>query len=305
MLIHNLRIVPLFPEQRTAAIQGQNNANMVYLLASILSSTLILVLFRWMQHSLAVTRHAIVIGYLASVLAGAILFEVDWSLSAQGWFWAAALEGISFYLVFRMIALTTQNAGIAITSIATKMSVVIPTLIGILALGDEVSTLKVIGLVFGALSVFLIVGWRFQVSNWVLPMLVFFCSGMIDASFKLFQVWGLTPAQFPGFLVTVFGFAFITSAAHHIVLPNRIINRSSAVSGIALGLANLGTVYFLLKALAQPAWESSIIYPLNNVGIVLLSTVAAVVLFKERLLAPTLLSLACAAISIVLLYAAH
>lgn len=277
---------------------------MTYLLASIISSTLILVLFRWMQDSPAVTRHTIVVSYLASVLAGATLFDVDWSLTASGWFWPAALEGIGFYIVFRMIALTTQRAGMAVASIATKMSVVIPTSMGILALGESVSALKISGLLFGAVSVFLLVGWRFKVSNWLLPLLVFFCTGLIDASFKLFQIWGLTDEQFPGFVITVFGFAFIASAIHHIVLPDKGINKISAASGVALGLANLGTVYFLLKALAQPAWESSIVYPLNNFGIVLLSTVAAVVVFKERLQLPTVFSLVCALLSIALLYAA-
>lgn len=277
---------------------------MAYLLASIVSSTLILVLFRWMQHSGALTRHTIVVSYLASVLTGALLFDVNWKLNASGWFWPAALEGIGFYVVFRMIALTTQRAGIAVASIATKMSVVIPTSIGILALGESVNILKVSGLIFGTLAVFLIVGWRFKVSNWILPLLVFLSTGMIDASFKLFQIWGLTDEQFPGFIITIFGFAFIAAAVHHLFLPDRIINRISAVSGIALGLANLGTVYFLLKALSQSSWESSIVYPLNNFGIVLLSTVAAVVIFRERLLLPTVLSLVCAVTSIALLYAA-
>lgn len=285
--------------------QGQDNSNMIYLLGSILSSTLILILFRWMQHSSAVTRHAIVVSYLASVIAGAGLFNVDWSISARGWFWAAALEGVGFYIVFRMIALTTESAGITITSIATKMSVVIPTMIGILALGDTVNALKLAGLFFGALSVFLIVGGRFKVSNWVLPLLVFLCTGMIDASFKLFQIWGLTSEQFPGFVITIFGFAFIASALHHMVQPDKHINHISIASGIALGLANLGTVFFLLKALAQPNWESSIVYPLNNVGIVLLSTLTAVVFFKERLRPNTCLSLIFAVLSIGLLYAAR
>ena len=277
---------------------------MIYLIASILSSTMILVLFRWMQQSSADTRHAIVISYLASVLAGIILFDVDWGLNAKGWFWPAALEGIGFYVVFRMIALTTQRAGIAVASIATKMSVIIPTSIGIIALGESVSVLKVSGVIVGALSVFLIVGWRFKVSNWSLPLLVFLSTGLIDASFKLFQIQGLTDEQFPGFVITVFGFAFIASMIHHMMLPDKIINQASVVSGTALGLANLGTVYFLLKALGQPEWESSIVYPLNNFGIVMLSTVTAVVLFGERLKLPSVLSLLCAVMSIVLLYAA-
>lgn len=277
---------------------------MGYILASILASTFILVLFRWMQHSKAVTRHSILVSYLASATTGVILFDVDWGLSSQGWFWPAALEGVGFYLVFRMMALTTQLAGITVASIATKMSVVIPTLIGIVALGESVSALKVGGLIFGILSVFLAAGKNIKVAQWILPLAVFVCTGLIDASFKLFQIWGLTDAQFPGFVITIFGFAFIAAGFHHILQPDRMINRASAISGVALGLANLGTVYFVLKALAQPGWESSIVFPLNNFGIVMASTLTAIIFFGERPATATKLSLGSATIAILLLYAA-
>ena len=277
---------------------------MGYILASILASTMILVLFRWMQHSNAVTRHSIVVSYLTSATAGVFLFDVDWSLSTQGWFWPAALEGIGFYIVFRMMALTTQQAGITVASIATKMSVVIPTLIGIVALGESANTLKIAGLILGIVSVFLASGTRVKVATWFLPLLVFVCTGLIDASFKLFQVWGLTDAQFPAFVVTIFGFAFVAAGVHHVLQPDRMINRASAVSGTALGLANLGTVYFALKALAQPGWESSIVFPLNNFGIVMASTLTAIVFFGERPAVATKLSLCFATAAIVLLYAA-
>jgi len=277
---------------------------MGYILASILASTLILALFQWMQHSQAITRHSIVVSYLTSATAGIILFDVDWSLSSQGWFWPAALEGVGFYIVFRMMALTTQLTGITVASIATKMSVVIPTFIGIVALGESVSILKIGGLVFGIVSVLLAAGSRVKVAKWILPLLVFLCTGLIDASFKLFQLWGLTDEQFPGFVITIFGFAFIAAGLHHILLPDRVINRVSASSGVVLGLANLGTVYFVLKALAQPGWESSIVFPLNNFGTVLASTIAAIVIFGERPATTTKLSLCSAAVAILLLYAA-
>lgn len=277
---------------------------MSYILASILASTLILVLFRWVQHSGAVTRHIIVVGYLTSTIAGIVLFDVDWSLISRQWFWPAALEGMGFYLVFRMMALTTQQAGITVASIATKMGVVIPTLIGIVALGESVSALKIGGLIFGILSVLLAAGKSVTVTTWILPVLVFICTGLIDASFKLFQVWGVTDEQFPDFMVTIFGFAFLASGFHHLLQADRLVNRISLLSGIVLGLANLGTVYFILKALAQPDWESSVVFPLNNFGTVLASTLVAIIVFHERPAATTKLSLAFAVTSIALLYAA-
>lgn len=277
---------------------------MTYLLASIAASTIILVLFRWMQHSKAITRHAIVVGYLASTIAGVFLFDVDWELASQQWFWPAAVEGVGFYIVFRMMALTTQQAGITIASIATKMSVVIPTLIGILALGESISIIKVAGLGFGFLAVILATGFQFKTVSWYLPLMVFIATGLIDASFKLFQVWGLTEAMFPEFMVTIFGFAFIAAFSHHLLLSDKLVNSTSALFGVGLGLANLGTVYFVMKALAQKGLESSIVFPLNNVGIVLASTLTAIIVFGERPALLTKLSLVAAVVSIGLLYAA-
>ena len=277
---------------------------MEYIVASVLASTVILVLFRWMQHSGAITRHAIVVSYLTSALSGSFLFEIDWNFITQGWFWFAALEGVAFYIVFRMMALTTEQAGITVASIATKMSVVIPTLIGIVALGESFNLYKIGGLLCGLVSVILAAGTNVSVRRWMLPLAVFLCTGLIDVSFKLFQVWGLTDAHFPGFLITIFGFAFIAAALHHALLPNRAINSVSTISGIALGLANLGTVYFVLMALAQPGWESSVVFPLNSLGIVLASTIAAITLFGEQPDKSTRLSLAAAIASITLLYAA-
>jgi glucose uptake protein GlcU len=277
---------------------------MAYIVASILASTSILVLFRWMQHSAAVTRHAIVVSYLTSAAAGALVFTVDWGFIYEHWFWYAALEGTAFYLVFRMMAFTTEQAGITVASIATKMSVVIPTFIGIAALGESIRSYKIAGLLFGLVSVILAAGSSVTVKRWILPLMVFACTGLIDASFKLFQVWGLDDAQFPGFVITVFGFAFIAAALHHLLLPNRIINPVSAGAGVALGLANLGTVYFILMALAQPDWESSVVFPLNNFGIVLVSTLTAIFVFGEKTNVATRLSLTTAFVSIALLYAA-
>ena len=289
---------------------------MIYLLASILSSTIVLVIFRSLQNSTAVTRHVIVVNYAAAAIAGSILFDVEWSFASNRWFWPAAIEGVGFYVVFRMIALATQRAGITVASIATKMSVVIPTFIGIIALSESISVLKLAGLICGILAVFIAAGIRLNnstqiqaasqhsINRWLLPILVFIGTGLIDASFKIFQVYGLTDAQFPGFVITIFGFAFLAAGFHHLLLPDKKVNRYSAVFGVALGIANLGTVYFILKALAVPGWESSIVYPLNNFGIVVASTIAGILLFGERLTTHLKLSLGFAVASITLLYTA-
>ena len=79
------------------------------------------------------------------------------------------------------------------------------------------------------------------------------------------------------------------------------MNRQSLFYGVFLGVTNFGTVYFIMKALAIPNWESSLIYPLNHFGVVLGSVLVGVLLFGESLPRRVQLGLVMAIISIVFL----
>ena len=58
--------------------------------------------------------------------------------------------------------------------------------------------------------------------------------------------------------------------------------------GILLGLVNFGSIFFLVKTLnyqhpLQGSIDSSVVFGINNIGIVTLSVLLGVLLFKERL----------------------
>jgi len=251
---------------------------MFYLTASVTSSILILVLFRYMAGTTAVTRHAIAFSYLVSVLTGLVVFESRWHEFPLFWLLPAAFEGLAFYVVFRLMGMTAQQNGVAVASVATKMSVVIPVMIGVLLLDESLGILKLLGM--------------------GLPILVFLSTGLLDASFKLLQVWGLNDSQFLPFIVTVFAFAFLSSLVHYAFSQDKKIKRSSLLFGAGLGIANFGTVFFIMKALAIPGWESSLIFPLNHFAVVAVSVLAGLLLFREKLSKRTLVGLLLAAVSI-------
>jgi len=275
---------------------------MKYIVLSVAASTLVLVIFRLMQTFGANTRHTITISYLISSLTGVALFS-SFSVDTESpWFWPAAVEGLVFYLVFRLMAKTTQVNGIAVAGIATKMSVVIPVSVGIVFLNESANALKMLGIAAGFLAIFLSTSNNRLVRGWRWPLLVFMGTGAIDASLKLFQVWNLPESQFPEFITTIFLFAFIVGSVHHFFCEDRSINLSSMLAGVVLGFANFGTVYFILKALAQPDWESSIVFPINNIGVVAMTTATAVVLFGERLSRKGVAGLTMAFVSIALLF---
>ena len=275
---------------------------MVYLLLSIVASTAVLIVFRWMQDNGANTRHAITVNYFAASLTGTLFFLPSAAIGSEPWFWPAAFMGLIFYLVFRVMARTAQVNGVAAAGIATKMSVVLPVGVGLLFLGEELNALKIIGLLTGLVAVVLTAGKGKEVNQWKWLALAFLGTGFIDSSLKLFQVWWLTDDEFPALITTIFLFAFTVGAGHHMILPNRKIGFASVRSGVLLGAINFGTVYFILHALATPNWDSSLIFPLNNFGVVAMSTLAGVWIFRERLSAKGWTGLVLAALSILLLY---
>ncbi|HAW20123.1 MAG TPA: hypothetical protein DCX14_08075 [Flavobacteriales bacterium] len=274
---------------------------MIYLGLSIVASTIILLLFRWMRGAGVNSRIAIAINYFFASATGFILFDHAPELWNEPWFWPAAAEGIFFYAVFRLIAKTTQTSGVAAASIATKMSVVIPIVIGLFFLDESFTTLKLSGIALGLVAVILS-SFTEGVKNWKWPLLAFVCTGIIDSSLKLFQVWTVSEPEFPSLITVIFSFAFLTGIVHHFTFTDRAISTKNFLSGMALGLVNFGSLLFLLWALDEPNWESSTVFPINNVGVVTMSSILAIVLFKEKPQLRTVAGIFLAIVAILLLF---
>lgn len=256
---------------------------MLYIVLSVLASTGILVLFRLLDRYGAETSHTILVNYAVSALASLIIFSVELKTLISLWSIPAAIEGIAFYGVFHLMAKSANSSGIAFTSIASKMSVVIPITIGLTFLGETKNLLVYTGIVFGLAAVLMSAEQAEIPNSWKWPLLVFIGSGLIDASFKLYQVWGLNEEQYPSFIAVIFLFAFVASLCHQILKKATKVNASSLAMGSALGLLNLGTVYFLMSALAIPSFDSTLVYASNSFGIVLSSTVVGIIAFKEKI----------------------
>jgi len=60
-------------------------------------------------------------------------------------------------------------------------------------------------------------------------------------------------------------------------------DKRAIAAGILIGVPNYFSIWCLLKVLKDFAGNSSAIIPINNMGIVLFSTIAAFLLFKENL----------------------
>ena len=164
---------------------------MIYLLLSILSSTIIFILFKLFDRYKINTLQAIVTNYIVACFLGLSLNSNPFSIEAiinSEWFYGALSLGFLFILVFNVMALTAQRNGLSVASVATKMSVVIPVVFGIYAYNESTNIQKLLGILLALIAVVLVsVKSKSNVrlkSNLLLPIIVFLGSGIIDTSIK-------------------------------------------------------------------------------------------------------------------------
>ena len=263
---------------------------MVYLLLSILSSTVIAITFK-LQDRLGIKLFPIiVINYLVATLMGFSVLQVNWTVGqviTRPWVLTAFLVGIMLIIGFFVIGLSIQRAGISATIVASKMSVVIPILFSIIAFHELVTSLKVIGLVLAIAGIVLTVypaGKQSQRGQLLLPLLLFLILGVIDSLVKLGQTQ--VEEQFvPLFTALSFGMSAIIGLGISLVRKtlSELMQWREIVAGIILGLANWGSMYFMMQALGKSGLDSSVVFGINNIGVISLSVILAFIFFRESL----------------------
>ena len=266
---------------------------MIYLLFSILASTCIFVIFKLIDRFNINTLQVIVVNYIAACLFGLWSYEQPLVLNdilESKWIYGALGLGFLFISIFNVMALTAQRNGLSVASVASKMSVIIPVIFGIYAYNEGVGIQKVIGILIALVAVYLTSVKPKTTKNvtkglW-LPVLLFFGSGVIDTSIKYFETMYVPSNGIPLFSATIFAFAFIIGS---ITLIYKSIKSPTSlplkafVAGSILGIVNYFSIYYLLKALNYENLESSTLFTVNDVAIVMASLKIGIMLKKERL----------------------
>lgn len=283
---------------------------MIDLALSVLFSSLIFVIFKLFSVYKVQTLYAIITNYVVACITGFILYNGSAPINQipnKGWFWGALAMGLLFILVFNIMAKTSQKLGVSVASVATKMSLVIPVVLGLVLYNEKLSALKIIGVLLALTAVYFasVKERSFTIDKKVLllPLLVFIGSGAIDVSLKYMQETQLGNGELPLFSATIFGSAAIIGMVFISVKLKKTpfkINLKNILGGIVLGVPNYFSIFFLLRALQNDSMNSSQIFTINNVAIVLFSTLLGILLFKEHMSIKNWGGIALAVISILL-----
>ena len=122
---------------------------MIYLLFSVLSSTGIFIIFRLFKRHGINTLKAIIINYGVAFTIGTLAYErslVPAELFVSSWLPGALLLGLLFIVIFNLMAVTAQTNGLSVASVASKMSVIIPVIFGVLLYAEQLGPIQVIGI---------------------------------------------------------------------------------------------------------------------------------------------------------------
>ena len=279
---------------------------MIYLLLSILSSTAIFVVFKLLKSYNINTLQAIVVNYFTACIIGSLLYKGDIKpaeIVQTNWFIAAIVLGFLFISIFNVMALTAQKNGLSVASVASKMSVIIPVVFGILVFKESVGFQKITGILLALVAVYLTS--LKQKDNAVLtqsiylPLILFFGSGIIDTSINYFA----PDDNIPLFSATIFAMAAVIGVfllSFNYLKSKQRFKLKSLPFGIILGIVNYTSIHFLLLALRVENTESSTLFTINNIAILSLSTLIGLVLFKEKISKKNWIGISLALISILL-----
>lgn len=289
---------------------------MISLALAILFSSCIFVIFKLFDRYKIDVFQAIVFNYFTAFSCGILLYRNEWNPTALNditWFYYAVVAAILFISLFILMGLSSQKNGVAITSVAVKMSMA-ASVFGMIFLYDEsVSTLKILGILFAFAGVVL-VSWQSKDANenqkkslWMLFAL-FFGSGILDLVLNYVQnneLKVLTPSLFSAFGFGMAGIIGLVVFLFQLKQKKARFAFKNVLGGIALGIPNYFSIYLLIKSYKDTGWADSTVLAIINVSIVCIASLTGFLVFKEKLNLVKGLGIVASLIAILMLYWAN
>ncbi len=262
---------------------------MLYLILAITSSTSIIVLFKIFSRLRISSFFVIMVNYVVAATFGFLTETSSYSffeIPSKPWFLLAIISGLLFIVGFNLFALSAHHAGVALTGMASRMSLIVAVSAGLLVFGDKPGVLRITGIVLGIIAFY----FTFQRSNLTeinrrfifLPLALLLVHGTSDLMMKIGQEYYITN-DFKLFLATVF-LAALFFGLIYIAINKPTETKFSykeLLGGIVTGLVNWYSGYFLLLGLT--VFDISFVIPIINISIVTAASLTGYFVFKEKL----------------------
>ncbi len=268
--------------------------NIIY---TILLFNVLIIIFKLFEKYNIDNLQALIINYLTAAGFSYFFLKQDFSLNQildSEWLYHAMIIGTLFIIVFNLYAFGTQKVGIAITTVANKMSLIIPVCSALILYPEDNTFDKLKGIAFFlALAGIYLCSTKsgklsFDKKYLWLIILVFLGQGISDAIFNDFaqKFKEVLEKESYLFFMTLF---IIASISGIIFLLGKSLKKKNPIQiksvfwGVIFGIPNFFSLLFFLRALSDTNLNSSIVFPLVSMGVIVSSSLIGMLTFKEGL----------------------
>ena len=282
---------------------------MLYLVLAIVFSTGVFVAMRLFERFKLDNHQALMWNYVFAAGTGFLMckqFDTPTQLVNEPWFGLSILTGFWFIFTYLLMTASTQRSGVTVTSLSSKLSVVLPTLAGVVLFSEKLNFVATMGIVLALVALVLVVGGKNATNkdikiNWLLPILIFFGTGTGDILMKLTEQQNSSDDMgfmiaFIYFIAMLFGFLVV---AFDLIRSKSKWQWKNAIGGITLGVINFFSTFCVYNAMR--CFDNVVLFPVYNIGVVCLTALTGWFLFKEKLTWKNYMGLAIAILAVILI----
>ena len=267
---------------------------MLFILMAILSSVSIFFIFKLFNKFSVSSYQAIVLNYLTAGIFALIFFynKSSYTYLINNYLLWILLIGTLFFINFLLMHFSTSNIGMSTTSIACKISVIIPIVFSIIYDNENINIYKISGIASAIISIILL-SIRTKNENtissnlllYLLPVLLFIGIGATDSMVKYVQQKS-TSIKAETLTAFFFSSSFLSSLIWTILtqkITKSLYHLPTIILGFLLGIANFGSIFFLIKSLKYSYMDDSVTFGIINLSIITLTVLLGLLVFKEKL----------------------
>ena len=260
---------------------------MIFLILAIICSTSLGLILKHGRVKNSNTVLLINANYLtASTIAFAfVIFKYGFNFSFQSLFFGLAL-GFLFVSTFILFSKSISLAGTALATVSARLSILIPVVLSIIFFSESPNLKMLFGFVLALITLYLFYlslknhNAHLEAGNKYLYLFLLLVGiGFVDFAMKLFE--HNFPKDEKGlFVFTIFGSAFIYTSTY-LKVKNIKFDAGTYQLGLLLGIPNVLAIHFLLAALGE--LPAIIVFPIQNIGVIVLTAIAAYIFWKEQI----------------------
>lgn len=246
------------------------------------------------------SMQAIFFNYVTAFILG-LLFSFDGTFVTnplkERWLGPVAILGFIFIAGMVILSKSTERVGVAISTVCSRASMIIPIILSYaFVAGSKKPQWIAVALVIIGMSLTVWTGKdngngrKFSIMDVLIPTGVFLCFGLSNAMNKLIQdritvhraEWQDVMVNRELSLVTACIFLFASVYGLFSFIRNRNgFHWRNVVGGVLLGIVNYVCTYSLM--IAMKTIDSSILFPVHNLGIVTIGALVGWLHYHEKM----------------------